>query len=66
MAKKVEVILPEFEVTLYLEKGYEIKKVVNAKNEYEAALEAADYLSADFDLYWNSNDFEVKSVVRTN
>lgn len=66
MTKKKIEVGAEFEVTLFLEKGYEIKKVVNANNEYEAVLEAADYLSSDFDLYWNSNDFEVKSVVRTN
>lgn len=66
MKNKKEEIGNEYEVTLFLKTGYHIAKVVRAKNEYEAVLEAADYLSGDFDLYWDSGDFEVISVVQTN
>lgn len=64
--KNVEKIGNEYEVTLYLKTCYQIMKVVRANNEHEAVLEVADDLSSDFDLYWNSDDFEVMSVVQTN
>lgn len=64
MKKKSETVGAELEVTFQLKKGYEVKKVVIANNEFEAALEAADYLQSDFDLYWSDHDYEVSSVVR--
>lgn len=66
MKNKKEEIGNEYEVTLFLKTGYQIMKVVRANNEHEAVLEVADDLSCDFDLYWNSGDFEVISVVQTN
>lgn len=66
MKNKKEEIVNDYEVTLFLKKGYRIMKVVRANNDYEAVLEVTDYLSCDFDLYWNSGDFEVISVVQTN
>lgn len=66
MKNKKEEIGNEYEVTLFLKKDYQIMKVVRANNEHEAVLEVADYLSIDFDFYWNSDDFEVMSVVQTN
>ena len=62
--RKTDTILPEFEITVISKQCYEIKKVVNAKNEYEAVLEMADYLSGDFDFYFNDDDYEVINVVR--
>jgi len=62
--KKTEVVLPKFEVTVSSKLCYEIKKVVNARNEYEAVLEMADFLSGDFDFYFNDDDYEVINVVR--
>lgn len=64
--RKKDTILPEFEVTVISKLCYEIKKVVNAKNEFEAVLEMADYLSGDFDFYFSDNDYEVINVVRTD
>ena len=64
--RKTDTILPEFEVTVISKLCYEIKKVVNAKNEYEAVLKMADYLSGDFDFYFNGGDYEVIIVVRTD
>lgn len=61
--RKTDTILPEFEVTVLSKLCYEIKKTVSAKNEYEAALEMADYLSGDFDFYHNQDDYEVIKVV---
>lgn len=66
MKKKSEKIGNEYEVTLCLKTCWQIMRVVHARNEYEAVLEAADNLSCDFDLYWNSDDFEVISVVQTD
>lgn len=62
--RKTEVVLPKFEVTVSSKLCYEIKKVVNARNEYEAILEMADFLSGDFDFYFNDDDYEVVNVVR--
>ena len=62
--KKDEVIKPEFEVIFLLKKGYELKRIVDASNEYEAVLEASDFLSIDFDLHWSDEEFEVISVVQ--
>lgn len=64
--KKTNTILPEFEVTVMSNMGYEIKKVVSAKNEYEAALEMASYLSGDFDFYFYDDDYEVINVIRVD
>lgn len=64
MRNKKEEIGNEYEVILFLKQGYQIMKVVRANNEHEAVLEVADYLSGDFDLYWNSDDFEVMSVFK--
>lgn len=64
--KKTDIMLPEFEVTVLSKLCYEIKKVVNARNEHEAVLEMSDFLSGDFDFYFNQDDYEVVSVVRTD
>lgn len=64
--KETKTTLPEFEVTVFSKLYYEIKKVINAKNEYEAVLEMADFLSGDFDYYFNNDDYEIISVVRTD
>ena len=64
--RKTEVVLPKFEVTVSSKLCYEIKKVVNARNEYEAVLEMADYLSGDFDFYFNQDDYEVISVTQAD
>lgn len=60
--RKAEVVLPKFEVTVSSKLCYEIKKIVKARNEYEAILEMADFLSGDFDFYFNNDDYEVISV----
>lgn len=62
--RKTEVVLPEFEVTVFSKLCYEIKKVVKARNEYEAILEMADFLSGDFDFYFNQDDYEVIKVTK--
>lgn len=64
--RKTEVVLPKFEVTVSSKLCYEIKKVVNARNEYEAILEMADFLSGDFDFYFNQDDYEVISVTQAD
>lgn len=64
--RKTEVVLPKFEVTVSSKLCYEIKKVVNARNEYEAILEMADFLSGDFDFYFNRDDYEVISVTQAD
>ena len=64
--RKAGVILPKFEVTVSSNLCYEIKKVVDARNEYEATLKMADSLSGDFDFYFNQDDYEVISVTQTD
>lgn len=64
--KKTETTLPEFEVTVFNKLRYEMKKVINAKNEYEAVLQMADFLSGDFDYCFDNDDYEIISVVRTD
>lgn len=64
--RKTEVVLPKFEVTVSSKLCYEIKKIVNARNEYEAILEMADFLSGDFDFYFHQDDYEVISVTQAD
>lgn len=64
--RKTNTTLPEFEVTVISNLDYEIKKVISAKNEYVALLEMANYLSSDFDFYFNDDDYEVVNIVRVD
>ena len=61
--KITDTILSDFEVTVISDMSYVIKKVVSAKNEYEAVLEMAGYLSGDFDFYHNDGDYDVLDVI---
>lgn len=60
------VILYGFEVTVVsdINMRYVIKKVVLARNEYDAVLEMARYLSSDFNFHFD--DYEVVKVVNVD
>lgn len=60
------VMLSWFEVTIVsdINMRYVIKKVVSARNEYDAVLEIASYLSSDFNF--NFDDYEVVKVVKVD
>lgn len=60
------VILYGFEVTVVTDINvyYVIKKVVRARNEYDAVLEMASYLSSDFNFHFD--DYEVVKVVKVD
>lgn len=60
------VILYAFEVTVVsdINMRYVIKKVVFARNEYDAVLEMVSYLSSDFNFHFD--DYEVVKVVKVD
>lgn len=60
------VMLSGFEVTVVTDINvyYVIKKVVRARNEYDAVLEMARYLSSDFNFHFD--DYEVVKVVNVD
>lgn len=64
--RMTDTILPEFEVTVISDTSYVIKKVISAKNEYDAVLEMASCLAFDFDYHHNDGDYVVHEVIRAD